>query len=249
MGTKDSVKRSTCERDRSMSGRGRVALVRCDSYDSQQVERAVSKAIELLGGLEEILSSGEDPLTKASSIVLKPNMLAKTDPDKACTTHPAVFGAVGRLLRESGFDDLRYGDSPGNPMIKVGSVAEGCGIKAVADDLGIPLGQFESGTQVEFPDGRVADSFVLCDEIINADAVINICKMKTHQLERITGAVKNTFGCVFGINKGASHARFATAEVFAKMTADLNNLVKPRLHIMDGVTAMEMARDPAAPKR
>ena len=72
MGTKDSVKRSTCERDRSMSGRGRVALVRCDSYDSQQVERAVSKAIELLGGLEEILSSGEDPLTKASSIVLKP---------------------------------------------------------------------------------------------------------------------------------------------------------------------------------
>ena len=76
MGTKDSVKRSTCERDRSMSGRGRVALVRCDSYDSQQVERAVSKAIELLGGLEEILSSGEDPLTKASTIVLKPNMLA-----------------------------------------------------------------------------------------------------------------------------------------------------------------------------
>ena len=95
MGTKDSVKRSTCERDRSMSGRGRVALVRCDSYDSRQVERAVSKAIELLGGLEEILSSGEDPLTKASSIVLKPNMLAKTDPDKACTTHPSE----GKRLR------------------------------------------------------------------------------------------------------------------------------------------------------
>ena len=42
MGTKDSVKRSTCERDRSMSGRGRVALVRCDSYDSQQVERFIA---------------------------------------------------------------------------------------------------------------------------------------------------------------------------------------------------------------
>ena len=98
MGTKDSVKRSTCERDRSMSGRGRVALVRCDSYDSQQVERAVSKAIELLGGLEEILSSGEDPLTKASSIVLKPNMLAKTDPDKACTTHLPKLKTPQRCL-------------------------------------------------------------------------------------------------------------------------------------------------------
>ena len=40
--------------------------------------------------------------------------------------------------------------------------------------LAYPLGQFESGTQVEFPDGRVADSFVLCDEIINADAVIKM---------------------------------------------------------------------------
>jgi NAD-dependent dihydropyrimidine dehydrogenase PreA subunit len=63
--------------------------------------------------------------------------------------------------------------------------------------------------------------------------------MKTHQLERITGAVKNTFGCVFGLNKSASHAKFATAEVFAKMIADLNNLVVPKLHIMDGIMAME----------
>ncbi len=63
--------------------------------------------------------------------------------------------------------------------------------------------------------------------------------MKTHQLERITGAVKNTFGCVYGVNKGASHAKFATAEVFAKMVADLNRLVVPQIHIMDGIVAME----------
>ncbi len=237
----DSVEMNTGRKDARESGdlRGQVALVRCDSYDNRQVEEAVTKAVELLGGLEAVLSSGKKPLTRESSIVLKPNLLAKTEPDKACTTHPAVFSAVGSLLRKNGFNSLSYGDSPGNPMIKVESVAEECGIKAAADSLGIHLGKFESGTQVAFPQGRVADSFVLCDEIIEADAVINICKMKTHQLERITGAVKNTFGCVFGINKGASHARFATAEVFAKMIADLNDLVKPRLHIMDGVTAME----------
>ena len=51
--------------------------------------------------------------------------------------------------------------------------------------------------------------------------------------------MKNTFGCVFGINKGASHARFATAETFARMIADLNLLVHPILHVMDGVVAME----------
>ena len=218
---------------------GRVAIVRCDSYESRRVERAVRRAVELLGGLDEVLAAGGKCLTRESSIVLKPNLLAKTGPDEACTTHPAVFGAVGRLFAENGYTNLRYGDSPGNPMIKVESVAEGCGIKAVADGLDIPLGRFDSGRRVASPGGRVTDSFVLCDEIADADAVVNICKMKTHQLERITGAVKNTFGCVFGINKGASHARFATAEVFAKMIADLNDLVRPVLHVMDGITAME----------
>lgn len=220
-------------------GRGRVAIVKCGTYDGQEVQIAVQRAVELLGGLERVLSAGEKPLVHDSRIILKPNLLAKTEPEKACTTHPAVFKAVGALLQENGYKNLRYGDSPGNPMIGVERVAQECGIKAAADSLGIPLGEFESGTQVAFPQGRAADSFVLCDEVIKADGIINICKMKTHQLERITGAVKNTFGCVYGINKGASHAKFATAEVFAKMLADLNALVRPKLHIMDGIMAME----------
>lgn len=219
--------------------KGRVAIVKCCSYDRAEVEAAVEQAVELLGGIDKILSSGESPLGRDSRIVLKPNLLAKTAPEKACTTHPEVFRAVGNMMQQHGYTELRYGDSPGNPMIKVEKVAEECGIRAAADELGIPLGDFEHGTEVSFPQGRAADSFVLCREIIEADGIINICKMKTHQLERITGAVKNTFGCVYGFNKGASHAKFATAEVFAKMIADLNCLVKPRLHIMDGITAME----------
>lgn len=178
-------------------------------------------------------------LNKESQFVLKPNLLAKTPPEKACTTHPAVFQAVGRLLQEAGYTNLKYGDSPGNPMIKVEKVAEGCGIKAAADTLGIPIGDFEHGIRVDFPQGRAADHFIVCREAVAADGIINVCKMKTHQLERITGAVKNTFGCVFGVNKASSHARFATAETFAKMIADLNRLVSPVLHIMDGIVAME----------
>lgn len=217
----------------------RVAVVGCSSYDEDSITRAVFKAVELLGGLGKIFSESCSLIEPASRIVLKPNMLAKTRPEKACTTHPAVFKAVGRLLQEAGYENLTYGDSPGSPAARVEKVAEECGIKEAADSLGIPLGDFEHGSRVDFPEGRVAESFVLCKEVLEADGIINICKMKTHQLERITGAVKNTFGCVYGVNKGASHARFATAEVFAKMLADLNCLVRPVLHIMDGVVAME----------
>lgn len=223
------------EKSRTSDNMAKVALVRCFSYEQAEVDDAVNKAADLLGGMETLLSDCE----KTGWLVMKPNLLAKTTPDKACTTHPAVFKAVGKSLQKAGYKNLKYGDSPGMPMIKVEKVAEECGIKESADELGIPLGDFEHGVQVEFEEGRTADKFVLCEEIIRADGIINICKMKTHQLERITGAVKNTFGCVFGVNKGASHAKFPTAEVFGKMIADLNLLVSPKIHIMDGVVAME----------
>lgn len=212
----------------------KVALVECRSYDDKEVYEAVSKAFDLLGGLKNIVD-----IEKTDRLVLKPNLLARTGPEKACTTHPAVFKAVGQLFKDAGYENLSYGDSPGNPMVRVEKVAETCGIKQVADELGIPLGDFEHGQRVDIDKGRVTDGFILCREIVKAKGIINICKMKTHQLERITGAVKNTFGCVYGVNKGASHAKFATAEVFAKMIADLNSLVAPEVHIMDGVVAME----------
>ena len=227
----------------------KVALVKCDSYEQEKVDAAVRKAVELLGGLEEIFGCsvdhakahilGSQRITKESRLVLKPNLLAKNPPEKACTTHPAVFKAVGRILQENGYTNLSYGDSPGNPVAKPENIAADCGLKEMAEQLGIPFGNFEAGVEVGCPDNKIADKFIICREIIDADGVINVCKMKTHQLVRVTGAVKNTFGCVYGINKASSHAKFSAVENFAGMLADLNNTVSPRLHIMDGIVAME----------
>lgn len=224
----------------------KVALVRCGSYEREEVEEAINEAIRLLGGFEKIFGQGDGlrAIGKEERIVLKPNLLAKAPPEKAVTTHPEVFRAVGKALRQAGYNNLRYGDSPGNPMISPEKTAEGCGIKQAADELGIKPGAFSHGRGVEYPEGRASKGFVLCDEIADIvesgrGGIVNICKMKTHALERITGAVKNTFGCVYGVNKTASHARYESPEYFARMLADLNGLVKPRLHIMDGIIAME----------
>lgn len=228
----------------------KVAVVRCDSYEREKVRSAIREAIDLLGGLECIF--GEASAFKArgkdAEIVLKLNLLNKADPEKAVTTHPEVFRVVGELLQEEGYGNLVYGDSPGSPVPGMEKTAEGCGIKVFADELGIRPGDFEHGMNIEYPDGKAAKRFVICDEIVKvtgADGrepegmIINLCKMKTHQLERITGAVKNTFGCVYGVNKAMSHARYQSPEHFARMLADLNTIVQPSLHIMDGIVAMD----------
>ncbi len=206
----------------------KVALVPCTDY--ADAPRAVATAIDLIGGVESILQ-------KEEKLLLKPNFLAKCPPEKACTTHPAVFRGVAEYLQKHGYNDLFYGDSPGHG--DTASIARECGVGAVADALGIPLGDFAAGTPTAYPEGITEKEFILCNGVLAADGIVNVCKMKTHMLERITGAQKNLFGCVFGLNKGASHVKHPNAVEFAKMLADLNNMLKARLHVMDGVVAME----------
>ena len=209
-----------------------VALVPCADYQAEKVYEAVQTGVSLLGGLEKFLSNKE-------KILLKPNMLGRAEPEKAMTTHPSVFGAVGRLLRENGYGHLSYGDSPGPGSISVLKVAEGCGIAPSAQALNIPLADFTHGKTVPAPNGVICKQFTISNGVLEADAIVNVCKMKTHALERLTGAVKNLYGCVQGLNKGAGHAKYPDAIRFARMVADLNVLLKPRLHIMDGIVAME----------
>jgi len=56
---------------------------------------------------------------------------------------------------------------------------------------------------------------------------------------RFTGAVKNQFGCIPGILKGQYHVKLPDPYDFAAMLVDINTYIKPRLYVMDGITAME----------
>ncbi len=211
--------------------KSKVVLLVCKDYREENVDKAIQQGIEKLGGIEVFFSREE-------KILLKPNLLAKALPEKAVTTHPAIFKAVGKYLKSHGYTNLYYGDSPGNP-IGAAKVAAGCGIKEPAEQLGIIPADFGRGKEVEFQQGITETHFIISNGILECDGIINLCKMKTHQLERITGAAKNMFGAVYGINKGAFHAKYTDADSFAKMIADLNNFISPRLHIMDGILAME----------
>ncbi len=84
--------------------KSRVALVRCNTYDEEQVYEALKAGIDLLDGISNFIGSEE-------RIVLKPNVLFGTNPQKCVTTHPSVFKAAGRLLQNANAT-VYYGDSP-----------------------------------------------------------------------------------------------------------------------------------------
>ncbi len=209
-----------------MSESAVVALVKCESYDEKEVYTAVKQAVSLLGGWAAFVSPAE-------KLLLKPNLLKRAEPAAAVTTHPAVLKAVALLLREEGCEKISYGDSPGAQSME--TVARGAGLAQAAEEMGLEAADF-SQTRVMEQEGV---SFAICQGVWEADAIINLPKMKTHALERITGAVKNLYGCIGGFQKAIGHTQYPDAVSFAGMLAKLAAAVKPRLHIMDGVVAME----------
>jgi len=209
--------------------RSTVALVRCDSYEPEAVHRAVGVGLELVGGVDRFVSRGE-------RILLKPNLLVASSPDACVTTHPAVFEAVARWLKDAGAS-LTYGDSPG--FGKPESVARKAGLAEVADRLGIQFGDFASGREMAFAEGGLIRQWHFANGVLDADGVVSLPKLKTHGLTRMTCAVKNLFGCVPGMRKGEFHGRLRDERQFAQMLVDLNACLSPRLHVCDAVMAME----------
>jgi len=209
--------------------KSRVAVIGCDSYDEAEVSAAVQKGIELIGGITSFVKAGE-------KIVIKPNVLIGSNPEKCVCTHPVVFKAVAEVLKNAN-TTLSYGDSSGFGGAGV-NMRMG-GFKQVADELSITPADFARGKTVTHSEALLNKSFVIANGVLEADGLVSISKLKTHGLTRMTGAIKNQFGCIPGFRKGQFHIKIADPFDFAAMLVDINTLIKPRLYVMDGVMAME----------
>lgn len=207
----------------------RVAMVRCEDYDAARVHAAVGRGLTLLGGVERFAKAGE-------RLVLKPNLLSGKSSEKAVTTHPSVFAAVTRHLQAAGAT-LAYGDSPGFGSPE--SVARRAGLSPIADTLGVTLADFKTGRLVSFPEGGLIRQFTIAAGALDCDGLVSLPKLKTHAFVRMTGAIKNQFGCIPGLLKGEFHARLPEVDRFAQMLVDLTRFLHPRLYVMDAVVAME----------
>ena len=213
-----------------MNKKSKVVVLPCEAYEEEQIYTLLKGGLEQLGGLETLIG-------KEEKILLKPNLLKKAEVEKAVITHPVVVGAFARILREEGYDNIVLADSCGHGTTR--QVIQGTGMDTYLEKHQIPAIDYTKGIRVDNPEGIQAKEFILPQELLEADCVISLSKMKTHALERITGAVKNSYGFIYGKNKAIGHTKYPSADSFARMLIDLNQYVKPRLYIMDGITAME----------
>ena len=207
-----------------------VTAAFCSQYDPDLCRKA----------LEEVLAPiGLEWVTPGMQIGIKANLVAAMEPDTAATTHPVLLAALTEILCEKGAEVI-VGDSPGGlyNTAAMERVYRVCGLDAV-EKAGGKLNRDFSRKEGSFPEGAVLHQFQHTAWLDQCDAIINFCKLKTHGMLTMTGAVKNFFGTIPGTMKPEYHFRFPDPMEFASMLVDLQEFWKPKLHIMDAVVAME----------
>ena len=210
----------------------RVWLSRCGGYAPEELLRQVEEAFTALGVWEE--------LKPGMQVVIKPNLVISSKPEAAIATHPALVAAVGRCVQKAG-GEVIIAESPGGPYTPAAmkAVFRGCGYADMAKEWGFTLYTECKSREVSLPGAVRCRQLSVVEPFLTRDYLIDLAKLKTHSMVGFSGAVKNLFGAVPGLQKPELHCRFPEKQPFSEMLVDLCDFLKPDLCFLDGVLAME----------
>ncbi|MBR4330036.1 MAG: DUF362 domain-containing protein [Candidatus Riflebacteria bacterium] len=213
----------------------KVSLQKCESYDKQEVAAAVKELLRPLGGMQAFVKENY-------KVLIKPNMLSCKEPERAATTHPSVIEAVVRECFEAGASEVWVGDSPPAIFGRTEDFWNKTGFAKATEAAGGKMLCFEKAEKANIVLkvlGKNTDVSVI-KAVFDADVVISLSKMKTHNLTRITGAVKNHFGFIPGFAKALFHKKYTKVYEFSAFVSELARALPVKLHIMDGIEAMDL---------
>lgn len=225
-----------------------VSLVRCSTYEYNEVRKALDESLSLIDGLSFV--------KPGMKIGIKTNLVTGTNPDKAVTTHPVVIRRLCELLISKGAEVI-IGDSPGGLYTPafVQGVYRGSGLTEMVERL-TKTGRGSVKLNDDFSIAEARDKQAVSLKLFsytawldNVDAIINCSKLKTHAMMGMSCAVKNMFGCIPGTTKPDYHMRFPEERAFANVMVDLNEYFKPVLYVVDAIDGMEGNGPTAGDKR
>ncbi len=213
-----------------------VALAACDTYDEERIFSLLVRCAEAAS----VFPSG----LAGKKVVIKPNFVMKREPDAAATVHPAVLRATIRWLSSLGAEKIIVAESPGGPYTaaRLRGVYTACGATDACSGLDAALNYDVGYSEAHYPEGQRARVFDVINPILEADVVVDLCKLKTHTLTQLSGAIKNLFGVIPGIVKFEMHSRYPDYNDFSAMLNDLCAFIcstREFVAITDAIVGME----------
>lgn len=208
----------------------------CRTYDPQRVAELIKKQF--------VSMLGEGMPLQGKTVVIKPNFVAKAAPERGITTHPTLITGAADAAYALGAKAVKLAESSGGPytVASLQGLYRECGIASCAQEHRIELNYDVSFCLTDAPEGRKSKTFQTLTPISEADVIINIAKLKSHSLTRMSAAVKNLFGTIPGLQKFEMHARFSDYEDFHGALVDLCDVLHRNhlmINLLDAVEGME----------
>jgi uncharacterized protein (DUF362 family) len=184
----------------------------------------VTKAIELLGGIERFVAKGQ-------VVAIKPNVAFASSPLLGATTNPELVAEVVRLCYKAGAKRVIVTDNPINDPASC-FMLSGIG-KAVGDagaEVVLPRPGFFSRTTLA--GGKLIVSWpIFYEPFMKVDKLIGIAPVKHHSRSGASMTMKNWYGLLGG-RRNVFHQDINT------IIAELAVMVRPTLVILDGTEVM-----------
>ena len=203
-----------------------VVIFKKASYDYEILKPVI---FDLLACLDDNL------INKNTHVLIKPNLLLPALPESGITTHPLVVKAVAEYVISKGALVV-ISDSPASGTFRKINIQGG--YKDAFKDLNVQFKEFSASVKKD-----IGDPFGVIDiakEVLEADVVINLAKLKTHSQMLLTLGIKNIFGCIVGFKKPDWHYRAGIdREMFAQLLVQIYRAVAPSVTIVDGILAVE----------
>ncbi|KON32861.1 hypothetical protein AC477_02355 [miscellaneous Crenarchaeota group-1 archaeon SG8-32-1] len=165
-------------------------------------------------------------------VFIKPNLCSKYY-IRGAVTNPYVLFHLVSLLRDRA-EEVVVGESNGYNYCCNDALAI-TGVKKIVEKAGgttINLSE-DKTVLVQNPNTYVLQNFPLPKTLIEADSVVDVPVMKTHEFTKYSGAIKNLFGCI------PNNRRIFLHPKFDMVMHDLLVLLKPKFVVMDATYAME----------
>jgi uncharacterized protein (DUF362 family) len=176
---------------------------------------------------------------KGRRVLLKPNMV-EYEAGTIINTHPAVIAGAVEAFKRAGATEVIVAEGPGHRR-DTEYLLTASGLREYLRELKTPY------VDLNLDDVRPValrsrfmglDQLILPVEVIKADLVVSMAKLKTHHWAGVTAAMKNLFGmvpgAVYGWPKNLLHKRGIDNSIL-----DLNATIRPGLALVDAVVAME----------
>lgn len=206
-----------------------VSIKRCkDIHSFQDIKRALRRSLGLIGGLEAIVCPQD-------TVIIKPNLIKPAHYKTGITTNSLLIRALCEIIREKGAKRviIAEGSAVGYGTEKA---FDETGMRGIAKEINIELVDLKKAEWIPVPvvGGKVLHRVKLPRILLEANVIINVPVMKTHDAFPATLGLKNMKGVIREEDKKRFH-RWGLSQCIV----DLNKVILPDLTVIDGTVCME----------